>query len=674
MNDPHTTPMSRGAPAPRTTSTPARRPYAGDGATPTPAGPATRVGPEPAALASAVARACDHLLARQHADGYWQGELEADASVTAGYIPIVYAVTGRIDRGRAGKAAAFVLSQQLPDGSWPTYHGGPGSVDVSVQAYFGLKMAGVDPADEAMRRARTFIVEHGGIERTNLMTKLWLAVFGQYPYERVPDVPPELMLLPANGPFSIYDVASWSRETLVALMIMTAQRVRFDAPPEAAVPELFAPGEPVRGAIREDGGAWPALFRWAERAARSWHRLPYKPMRAHALDLAEAWLVRHQERDGSWGGIMLPWMYAMFALRARGYRVDHPVLARGLQGLEDFVVEDATTMRLQPATSPVWDTAWSILALREAGVPGDHPALQRAGAWLLDREIRHDGDWKIKNPRVEAGGWSFEFANDWYPDLDDTPVVARALHGLRLPDELEPQRRAAVRRALAWALAMQCKDGGFAAFDRDNDHAFLVHAPFSDFVPPVDPACADVTAHVLELMATLGERGEAYRRTLAYLARAQEGDGAWYGRWGVAYLYGTGLALEAIAEAGDEPSRGSVERACAFLEAHQNEDGGWGETCGAYEDPGPSTRATGPSTASQTAWALIGLLGARGPEAPSVRRGLDYLVRQQTQGGDWQERATTGTGFPGTFYLRYDMYRRTFPLLALARAQRLAGG
>ncbi|MEJ2668486.1 MAG: squalene--hopene cyclase, partial [Deinococcales bacterium] len=473
-----------------------------------------------ARLREAVSRAQAALLARQHPDGYWLGELEADASVTAGYVPVMLAVTGAVDPDRRAKAARFVKGEQLPDGSWPAYRGGPGSLDVSVQAYFGLKLAGEAVDAPSLARARAFILSKGGVERANLVTKMWLAVFGQYPYERIPSVPPELMLLPESGPFSLYDFASWSRETLVALMIVSAVKPVFAVSPAADVAELFVPAGNGEGrAERREVGWWPTLFRAVDVALKLWDRLPWQPGRASALARAEAWLIRHQEADGSWGGIMLPWVYALFALKGLGYASDHPVVARAIAGLEGFIVEDDTVMRLEPAVSPVWDTAWAVLALRESGLPPHHPALQRAAGWLLDREITRRGDWHVKNPSLEAGGWAFEFANAFYPDLDDTPVVARALLSVTLPAEQEQAKRDAVRRAVAWSLGMQSKDGGFAAFDRDNDMRALAHVPFSDFVPPLDPTCADVTAHVLELMAAAGEAGPARDRALAYLVR-----------------------------------------------------------------------------------------------------------------------------------------------------------
>jgi squalene-hopene/tetraprenyl-beta-curcumene cyclase len=628
---------------------------------------------EPGTVRAAIARSQDYLLSRQNPEGYWLGELEADASVTAGLFPVMLAVGRDIDPVRRDKAVAYVRAKQLADGSWPAYHGGPGSLDVSIQAYFGLKLAGVPADDPAMRRACEFVLAEGGIERANLVTRMWLAVFGQLDYATLPTVPPELMLLPENGPFNLYDFASWSRETLVALMLVSALKPRFAVPTDRGVAELVAAGESA--SVPADAGArgsWPGFFRITDRALKLWERLPVQPGRAAALASAEAWLIRHQEADGSWGGIMLPWVYALFALKALGYANDHPVMARAIAGLDNFIVEDEHTLRLQPAVSPVWDTAWAVLALRESGLPADHPALQRAARWLLEREIRSRGDWRVKNPQLEPSGWAFEFANAFYPDLDDTPVVARALHSVQLPRDLEDHKRAAIRRAVAWTLGMQSKDGGFAAFDRDNDLQALAHVPFSDFVPPLDPTCADVTAHVIELLGTLGERGAAYRRALDYLARTQENDGAWYGRWGVNFLYGTGLALAALGATGEDPLPTASRRAAAWLIERQNDDGGWGETCASYEAPGPDTRGRGPSTPSQTAWALLGLMGARGADDPAVHAGIAYLLGAQRPEGDWLEEATTGTGFPGTFYLRYDLYRVTFPLLALARASSAA--
>jgi squalene-hopene/tetraprenyl-beta-curcumene cyclase len=362
---------------------------------------------------------------------------------------------------------------------------------------------------------------------------------------------------------------------------------------------------------------------------------------------------------------MLPWIYSLIALKSLGYPLDHPVIARGLEGIENFITEDDSTFLLQPAVSPVWDTAWSVLSLQESGLDAEHPALIRAAKWLLDKEIRFDGDWKVKNPDTEPGGWSFEFENQWYPDLDDSAIVPQSLRKLQLPGDLKRHQELANERALNWIVDMQSKDGGWAAFDRDNDKAILDHIPFADFMSPLDPTCPDVTAHILEFLSEFDQSDAHRQRAISYIKSSQEDDGAWYGRWGVNYLYGTGLVLAGLGVAGEDPGQPYIQRAIAWLTSRQNPDGGWGETCQTYDNP--DLRGVGPSTASQTAWALIGLLAIGESSNPSVTKGFEYLLRTQTEDGIWHEDAYTGTGFPGLFYLRYDLYRIYFPLLALAR-------
>jgi squalene-hopene/tetraprenyl-beta-curcumene cyclase len=620
-------------------------------------------------LDEAIEYAQEYLLAQQHPEGYWLGELEADVSVTAGYIPLMHFMRGEVDPARRRKVITFVLSKQRPDGSWSSYHGGPGDVNVSVQAYFALKLAGI-PADEPrLERARRFILSQGGIARTGVFTKIWLALFGQVEWQDLPTIPPELILLPNWSPFNLYAFASWSRATIVALMVVLSRKPVCNVPASAQVDELWLePNQhsPAPGKV-DKLFSWENFFWQADKLFKLWQRSPWKPGRAAALRLAERWITSHQEADGSWAGIMLPWIYSLFALKSLGYALDHPAIAHGLAGLEDFILEDDTTLRLQPAMSPVWDTAWAVLALRESGLGADHPALQRAGSWLLKQEIRHSGDWQVKNPRLEPGGWAFEFYNNCYPDLDDTPLVARALASVQLSEKDERKKAAAIRRALHWVLGMQSKDGGWAAFDRDNDQEALAHVPFADFMSPLDPTCADVTAHVVEF---LGEQGVPLEGALNYLKRTQGRDGAWYGRWGVNYLYGTGLALSSLAAAGEASRQAYIARAAAWLTARQNADGGFGETCRSYDNP--TRRGSGPSTASQTAWALLGLLAAEQSEA--AEKGISYLLRSQQPDGNWEEEAYTGTGFPRAFYLRYDLYRSYFPLLALARYRKFASG
>jgi len=623
------------------------------------------------ALDEAIQRARQHLLARQQGGGYWQGELEADASVTAGYIHLMTFMTGAVDPARKRKIIAYVRSRQNPDGSWSVYAGGPGDLNVSIQIYLDLKLAGAAASEDWMLRTQEFIRAQGGVMKSSVFTKVWLALFGQFDWDGVPSIPPEIIFFPNWFYFNIYEFASWSRATIMALAIVTTLRPVCAIPAEAGVSELYLEAPTARDLAvgqRRGGLNWHNFFLAADRLFKAWERRPRQPGRAEALRRVEQWIVQHQESDGSWGGIMLPWIYSLYALKSLGYSLDHPAITQGLGGLEDFIIEDERTLRLEPAVSPVWDTAWSVLALREAGLPARHPALQRAARWLLSKEIRHAGDWKVKNPHTEPGGWAFEFHNDWYPDLDDSAVVPRALQAVNLPPEQQSARAQAVERALNWVTAMQSKDGGWAAFDRDNNRQFLAYAPFVDFMSPLDPTCADVTAHVLEFLAEVEPHGESLPLAVAYLRQKQEQVGAWYGRWGVNYIYGTGLTLTGLRAAGEDMTQPYIQKAVDWLTVHQNLDGGWGESCYTYQDP--SSRGQGPSTASQTGWALMGLAAAGCARIPAAQRGIDYLLRTQAADGSWPEPDYTGGGFPRVFYLRYDLYRIYFPLLALARCQK----
>ena len=615
-------------------------------------------------LDAAIGRSAACLLRLQHPEGYWVGELEADASVTAGYIPLMYFMLGEVDQLRQAKAVRYVLTKQNQDGSWPSFFGGPGDLNVTVQVYFALKLAGKSSEEPFMRRAKDFVLQHGGAGSANTLTKVWLAIFGQYDWKYTPTVPAELIFLPGWYPFSIYDFASWSRETIVALMLISDIKPRCEVPPNASVQELFNDGDAKMGQTSKLSLGWTGFFNGFDRLTKVARRSPIQPGHAAALRKAERWVVEHQEADGSWGGIMLPWVYSLIALKGLGYSKAHPVIEKGLKGIESFVVENQDTMRLQPATSPVWDTAWSMIALRTSGLSSDNPSLVRGARWLLDEEISRPGDWMIKTKNVSPGGWSFEFENDFYPDIDDTAVVPRALLGLKLGND-DDRRSEAVERAIRWALAMQCSNGGWAAFDRDNNKVFLEQVPFADFMTPLDPTSPDVTAHMLELMGEVKGHTQAQERAIAYLKRQQEADGPWYGRWGVNYIYGTGLTMAGLRAVGESPDREYIRRAAAWLESCQNRDGGWGETCATYDNP--NLRGTGISTASQTAWALIGLLASEEGRSESAARGVAYLLGAQQKDGSWTEDYYTGTGFPRAFYLRYDLYRVYFPLLALAQ-------
>jgi squalene-hopene/tetraprenyl-beta-curcumene cyclase len=621
-----------------------------------------------AALDKAIAATRDYLLGIQNEKGYWVGELEADASVSAGYIPVMYAMTAHVDEQKQRKVINYVRSKQNPDGSWPTYYSGLGDISVTIQVYLALKLAGVSADEEFMRSARDFVLKNGGIMQANTITKIWLSVFGQFDWRGVPSIPPEIVLFPNWFFFNIYEFASWSRATIMALIMVIANKTVFHLPARAQVPELYVEPEGQRhfstGKI-EKLFSWRSFFLIMDRIFKAWERVPLKPFRKLALKKTEEWVVEHQEADGSWGGIMLPWVYSLFALKYIGYKPDHPVIKKGLDGLDGFIMEDEATLRMLPATSPVWDTAWSTVALSEAGVPAGHPALIKSAQWLMNEEIKCGGDWQIKNPQVKPGCWAFEFDNDLYPDMDDTSLVSRALLRVRLPGDAENEKIAAVYRGLNWVIGMQSDDDGWAAFDCNNNLEMLAHIPFGDFITPLDPTSADVTAHVVELLAELNHDGDCLQKALAYIRQKQYREGYWYGRWGVNYIYGTVQALLALRAAGEDMNQDYITRAADWLVSCQNPDGGWGECCITYEKP--EFRGQGYTTASQTAWAVMGLMATGRAGSASVRKGIDYLLTNQLDDGTWEEKYYTGTGFPRAFYLKYGLYRIYFPLIALSQ-------
>ncbi len=620
----------------------------------------------------AIKRAQGYLLRNQNTKGYWVGALEADASVAAGYIPLMFFMNGTVDPVKSAKVVEYVKTRQNDDGSWSTYAGGPGDLNVSVQVYFALKLAGRNLGEQMMAKARDFILAKGGLTKTNTITKIWLALFGQFDYRGTPSIPPEVALLPNWFYFNIYEFASWSRETIMALVLILNTRPVRRVPDGTDISELFVEADgkgrytfpPINQFI-----GWKRFFMILDAGFKAIDRVPIKPFRRVAMARVEKWLVEHQEADGSWGGIMLPWIYALMALKSLGHGPNDAVIKKGMDGLQAFVVEDEKTLWLQPATSPVWDTAWTTLALMESGISAGNPAIGKGFDWLLGEEVKVKGDWQVKNPRTQPGGWAFEFDNDFYPDIDDTAVVTRALIMGRSD---RSQWRAPVEGGLNWVKDMQCRNGGWAAFDRDNNKQILASVPFADFMTPLDPTSPDVTAHAVELLARTDPNSTALKRAVKYLRDSQEQDGAWYGRWGVNYLYGTGLVLVSLRAAGENQGSSYVRKAVDWLKAHQNADGGWGETCETYANP--TCRGMGPSTASQTAWSLMGLIAVGEEASEAVQRGIEYLLPRQNADGSWDEEAFTGTGFPKAFYLRYDLYRVYFPLLALANYRSALGG
>lgn len=621
----------------------------------------------------ALERAVARMFELQHADGFWWAELESNVTMVAEHL-MLERFLGLHDESRWRKIVRYLLDHQRQDGSWAVYYDGPGDVSVTVEAYFALKLAGVDPDSPPMARARRWILDHGGVGAARVFTKLWLALFGQFDWRALPAMPPELIWLPPRFPFNIYEFASWARATIVAILVVWHYKPVVTIPPEQGVSELYLdPGE--RSRIRYRKGerplSWKNFFLAVDQVLHLFDRLPPHPWRERALAACERWIVAHQEADGSWGGIQPPWVYSIIALRCRGYALDHPVLAKAIRGLlVDFALEDERWFTVQPCVSPVWDTALMITGLREAGVPANHPRLVKAASWLLEREIRFPGDWTVKVPGVEPSGWAFEFANDWYPDTDDTAEVLIALRLVNAGRDIGEVRE----RATRWLLAMQSANGGWGAFDKDNTKRFVAEIPFCDFGEVIDPPSEDVTAHVLEWLALHGStrRDPAVRRALRYLYRTQMPDGSWFGRWGVNYLYGLGAVLPALAAIGEDPRSPRIRKAVRWLEAHQNPDGGWGESCASYDDP--ALAGVGPSTASQTAWALLALLAAGAVESEATRRGVEYLLSTQGANGEWEEPYFTGTGFPRDFMLKYHYYRLYWPLWALGRYRRLVRG
>jgi squalene-hopene/tetraprenyl-beta-curcumene cyclase len=625
----------------------------------------------------ALENAREHLLSLQDGAGWWRGELQTNVTMDAEDM-LLREFLGIRQADETERSAAWIRSQQRADSTWANFHGGPGELSTTIEAYWALRLAG-DPADAVhMRAAAEFVRREGGLERARVFTHVWLALFGLWSWERVPALPPEVILLPPSVPLNVYDFACWARQTIVALSIVKAHRPVRPLPFD--LEELREDGQPQADPSPQRGGRaisrrvlWLARL---DRLLRAYEHRPLAPLRRLALARAERWIVRRQEADGSWGGIQPPWVYSLMALHLAGYPLEHPVMRRGLEGLDRFMVEDrddshgvgapaGDSRRLEACQSPVWDTALALLALSDADLAEDHPAMLAGARWLLGEEVTERGDWSVMRPDLESGGWAFEFANVNYPDVDDTVEVVLALARLAGRQPLRAPIDGAIGRALRWVEGMQSSDGGWAAFDTDNTRALVRELPFLDFGEVIDEPSADVTAHTVEMLGALG-LGEtpAARRGVQWLIEHQEADGSWFGRWGINHVYGTGAALPGLIAAGVAPSHPSIRRAVTWLEAHQNEDGGWGEDPRSYDDPKWVGR--GPSTASQTAWALLALHAA-GEHSPALARGIAWLVSTQREDGSWDEPQYTGTGFPSDYYINYHLYRLTFPIMALGR-------
>ena len=621
----------------------------------------------PLDLTEAVARAQQNLLRQQHPDGHWCGELLVDSTLCSDYVLFMHWL-GDVDETLQQRCARHIMKRQLPDGGWNIYYGGPGEVNASVKAYFALKLAGHSADLPFMQEARANILRLGGIPRMNTFSKLYLALLGQFPWHYLPSIPVEMILFPTWAPFNLYRMSSWSRAMLVPLAIINHFKPTRELPGLKQLHELYPLGTEKKDfTLPRDPRffAWRNLFLRADHALKLVSKLGWRPMRKSALEEAERWMLERIGEGSDGLATVFPAMLnALIALRALGYPTSHPIYAKAMKDFRGLFVDDPEDFRIQPCLSPVWDTAINMIALAESGLPAEDPALQKAAAWLVDKEVRVRGDWTVNNAHPEASGWAFEYNNVYYPDTDDTAMV---LMGLRLvrPDRKE-EFEALFKRALGWQLSFQCKDGGWAAFDKEVTQHWLEDMPFADHNAILDPTCSDLTARTLELFGYLGvdEEPAWVRRAVKYLIETQDDDGSWYGRWGVNYIYGTWQVLRGLRAIRADMTQDWILRGRDWLESCQNEDGGWGETCATYD--APVLKGKGESTASQTAWALMGICACGDLDRPSVQRGLRYLLTTQRSDGAWNEPQITGTGFPGVFYLKYDMYRQNFPLMALA--------
>jgi squalene-hopene/tetraprenyl-beta-curcumene cyclase len=622
-------------------------------------------------LDSAISRAQARLLEVQAPEGYWVGELEPPPSITAEYLLLCH-LLDRVNRDKERRALRYLRRRQSTDGGWNLFEAGPPDLGETIKAYFAMKLAGVSVDDEAMVRARERIHAMGGPTKANVFTKILMALFGEYDWNGVPSMPAEIMLLPPPFfLFNIYEISYWSRTVVVPLLVIMDRKPIKWLPPHLSLDELW-PERRENASLRFPripepfswkGLFWKSFFIAMDDGLKIWERFSPRPGRKMAIEAARRWLEERLAVPGGLGGIYPAMANSILAMRLLGYADDHPLVMGQIKEIEALEVETGDELHFQPCPSPIWDTGLAMNALIESGVPPDHEALRRGAEWLLTKQILVRGDWQVKRPHVQPGGWAFQFDNDFYPDLDDTAVVIMALEKV---SGLEPNRvRLAKERGLGWFLGMQCENGGWGSFDADNNRIYLNHIPFADHGALLDPPTEDLTGRGLELLGTLGYSPdfEPASRALDFIRHTQRHDGPWYGRWGVNYIYGTWSVLRGLGALGVDPRHEFVQRAIRWLESTQNADGGWGETCESYDDP--ALAGKGGSTASQTSWALLGLFAVGRTSGPTVERGIDYLLKTQKPDGTWEDKFWNGTGFPRVFMLKYHMYATYFPLWAL---------
>ncbi|MFO0865515.1 MAG: squalene--hopene cyclase [Gemmataceae bacterium] len=637
---------------------------------------------------AAVDRARRCLFDLQRSDGHWCGELQGDTILESEYV-LLLAFLGREKDEIVGKLARYILTQERDDGGWSNYPGGPVDLSVSVKAYFALKIAGYSTEHPSMRRARQHILANGGAAQCNSFTKFYLALLGEFPYDNCASVPPEMMFLPRWFYVNLYAMSAWTRTIVVPLSIFSACKPQRSLPKDLGIAELFVddPAKPMWPcAPTKRLVTWTNFFLGVDWLFKQWDKYGPKRLRSKAIQSANRWMQDHFEDSDGVGAIFPPMIYTVISLRCLGYADDSTEMKYALKQLEDLYIEEGDTLRLQPCVSPVWDTSLALNALAMAGFSAHEGAVADAARWLIDREITRRGDWSLSNPTIEAGGWAFEYRNGFYPDTDDTAMVLMGLarsgfawdksHPAAPANDYRPIKEATasppVQRGIRWLLGMQNSDGGWAAFDRDINREVLTKVPFADHNAMLDPSCPDITARALEALGQFGYGpGNAQvDLALAYLERTQDPRGCWLGRWGVNYLYGTWQVLVGLEAIGLDRRHPMIRKAVEWLNSVQQDEGAWGESCHSYDDP--STAGIGEATASQTAWALLGLIAAGEADSPQVKHGIEWLMRHQDVDGSWQEEQFTGTGFPKVFYLKYHLYRLYFPLMALARYRKSA--
>jgi squalene-hopene/tetraprenyl-beta-curcumene cyclase len=643
---------------------------------------ARKIGDEPVAedravsLDAVIHDAAAALLARQAQDGHWVFELEADATIPAEYIFLNHYLD-TIDDPLEARLGAYLRKIQGKHGGWPLFHDGDFDISASVKAYYALKLIGDDIDAPHMVRAREAILAAGGAARANVFTRYALALFEQVPWRAVPVMPVEVVLLPKWFPFHMDKVSYWSRTVMIPLLVLASLKPKAVNPRRIGVPELFR----VPADLEQHYHHNPSGSRLGNLLLKLDSVLqvvePYFPkgLRRKAVRWSEQWVTERLNGEDGLGAIFPAMANSLMMYRALGYPADHELCKIARKSIDLLVVDHGEDPEkgwayVQPCVSPIWDTGLAAHALMEAGIAPEHPGMKKAGEWLRERQVLDVvGDWAAQRPNLRPGGWAFQYRNDYYPDVDDTAVVAMALD--RAAD---PVSREALDRAVEWIVGMQSSNGGWAAFDAENEHYHLNHIPFADHGALLDPPTLDVSARCLSYLAQIGYDRDhpVMQRGLDYMRREQEADGSWFGRWGTNYIYGTWSALCAFNVAGEAPDAPHIRKAVDWLKARQRPDGGWGEDCASYwEERKDECKA---STPSQTAWALLGLMAAGEVDSPAVKRGIDYLLACPRDGAKWNEELFTSIGFPRVFYLRYHGYSAYFPLWALARYRNLTQG